>query len=86
MFLTAARDVHLHLFSRGAAEVRRMLRFRDRLRASALDRLRYERVKRELAQKQWPDMNAYAQAKTRVIEEFLKADDQNREGVESKSD
>lgn len=49
MFLTAARDVHLHLFSRGAAEVRRMLRFRDRLRASALDRLRYERVKRELA-------------------------------------
>jgi GrpB-like predicted nucleotidyltransferase (UPF0157 family) len=49
------------------------LAFRDRLRRNAEDRRRYEHVKRELAAKEWPDMNAYAQAKTEVIESIIAA-------------
>ncbi len=37
--------INLHVFSRGAAEVERMLRFRDRLRDDDAARERYARVK-----------------------------------------
>ena len=71
MFRTLDRDVHIHLFSVGCPEIQRNLTFRDRLRRNAEDRERYERVKRELAAKDWPDMNAYARAKTEVIESII---------------
>ena len=71
MFRTPARDVHIHVFSAGCTEVERMLMFRDRLRANVGDRQRYEAVKRELASREWPHMNAYADAKSGVIEEVL---------------
>ena len=35
------------------------------------DRQLYEETKRRLAARQWPDMNAYAAAKTEVIEAIL---------------
>lgn len=73
MLRTPARDVHLHVLSRGATEIERYLIFRDRLRRSAADRRLYEATKRRLAAQPWPDMNAYADAKTEVIEALLAA-------------
>jgi len=73
MLRTPAQDVHVHVYSDGCPEVARNLAFRDRLRRNADDRRRYERTKRELAAKEWPDMNAYADAKTEVIESILAA-------------
>jgi GrpB-like predicted nucleotidyltransferase (UPF0157 family) len=71
MFRTPELDVHVHVFSQGCSEVDRMLAFRERLRHLPEDRLRYEAVKRELAGREWPDMNAYADAKTEVVESIL---------------
>jgi len=71
MFRTLNKDVHVHIYSAGCPEIQRNLAFRDRLRRNALDRRRYEQVKRELAAKEWPDMNAYAQAKTEIIESII---------------
>lgn len=73
MFRTLDRDVHIHIYSAGCPEIGRNLTFRDRLRRSAEDRKRYEQVKRELAAKDWPDMNAYALAKTEVVESIIAA-------------
>ena len=71
MFRTPERDVHVHLWESGAAEIDRHLAFRDRLRRDADARDRYERVKRELAGREWDDMNEYAQAKSAIIAEIL---------------
>jgi GrpB-like predicted nucleotidyltransferase (UPF0157 family) len=71
MFRTPERDVHIHVYSEGCREIGRNLTFRDRLRQSDDDRRRYELKKRELAKCDWPDMNAYAEAKTGVIEEII---------------
>ena len=73
MFRTSEEDVHVHVYSPGCEEIRRCLTFRDRLRRNVEDRNRYERTKRELAAKDWPDMNAYANAKTEVIEGIIAA-------------
>ncbi|MCC9607081.1 GrpB family protein [Blastopirellula sp. JC732] len=73
MLRTPERDVHIHVYSTGCVEIDRNLAFRDRLRQCAEDRIRYERVKRELAQRSWDDMNQYAAAKTEVIESVLSA-------------
>jgi GrpB-like predicted nucleotidyltransferase (UPF0157 family) len=71
MFRTPERDVHIHIYSAGCPEIQRNLTFRDCLRRSIDDRRRYEQTKRELAKKEWFDMNAYANAKTEVIESIL---------------
>ena len=76
MFRTPEQDVHIHIYSAGCLEIQRSLRFRERLRRNIDDRRRYEKTKRELAAKEWPDMNAYADAKTEVIESICSiADD-----------
>jgi GrpB-like predicted nucleotidyltransferase (UPF0157 family) len=67
MFRTPERDVHVHVWCDSDPEVERHLRFRDRLRASAEDRAAYEQLKRELAARDWPDMNYYAEAKGELI-------------------
>jgi GrpB-like predicted nucleotidyltransferase (UPF0157 family) len=64
---TPARDVHVHVYGRGAAAVEDYLLLRDRLRADAEDRALYERTKRELIARRWDDMNDYADAKTDVV-------------------
>ena len=69
MLRTPTRDVHVHLWS-DAGEVRRHLLFRDWLREDAADRERYAAVKRELATREWGDMNDYADAKSPVITEI----------------
>ena len=71
MFRTPDLDVHVHIFSVGCVEIRRLLAFRDRLKSSAEDCSLYESVKRTLAQENWPDMNAYALAKSDVVEQII---------------
>ena len=71
MFRTPELDVHVHIFSTGCVEVARHLAFRDHLRNHAEDRMRYEALKRRLAKEDWADMNAYANAKSELVEEIL---------------
>jgi len=71
MFRTPARDVHIHLWRDGDPEVARYLSFRDRLRRSPADRVAYQRLKQELATRDWTDMNDYAEAKGPFIEAVL---------------
>ncbi|GHF55627.1 GrpB-like predicted nucleotidyltransferase (UPF0157 family) [Amycolatopsis bartoniae] len=63
--------VNLHCYPPDDVEVRRYLAFRDRLRASDEDRDRYAALKRELAQREWRDVNYYAEAKRPLIFEIL---------------
>jgi GrpB-like predicted nucleotidyltransferase (UPF0157 family) len=71
MFRTPEKDVHVHVYSPGCPEIQRYLTFRDRLRRNVQDRNRYERTKRELSAKDWTSMDAYANAKTEVIEDVI---------------
>jgi GrpB-like predicted nucleotidyltransferase (UPF0157 family) len=68
MLRTPTRDVHVHLWA-DASEVERHLLFRDWLRIDTPDRDRYAATKRELATREWGDMNDYADAKSPVIAE-----------------
>lgn len=73
MLRTPALDVHVHVYTFGCPEIERVLTFRDRLRRNGDDRARYEQTKRELAAREWPDMNVYAEAKTEVVESIIAA-------------
>jgi GrpB-like predicted nucleotidyltransferase (UPF0157 family) len=64
--------VNLHVFSASCPETDRMVRFRDRLRSNRPDRDRYACLKRELAERDWADVDQYAAAKTDVITEILR--------------
>ena len=68
---TAEKDLSTHVFPVDCQNVERNLTFRDRLQTNAADRNRYEKEKRGLARTRWPDMNAYAAAKTAMIEEII---------------
>jgi GrpB-like predicted nucleotidyltransferase (UPF0157 family) len=70
MFRTPEQDVHIHAFSAGCDEVKRQIAFRDRLRTNVDERLLYESVKQKLAKEDWPDMDAYARAKSEVVEQI----------------
>jgi GrpB-like predicted nucleotidyltransferase (UPF0157 family) len=71
MVRTPDRSVHIHIYSEGSMEIDRYLIFRNRLRSSADDRLRYESVKRRLAEMDWSDINEYAEAKSEVVESII---------------
>jgi GrpB-like predicted nucleotidyltransferase (UPF0157 family) len=64
---TPERDVHLHVFTVGCEEVTRMVAFRDHLRTDDADRALYESTKHELARRNWPTGQHYADAKTAVV-------------------
>jgi GrpB-like predicted nucleotidyltransferase (UPF0157 family) len=64
-------DINLHVFSEGASEIERMLRFRDRLRTCAEEREKYAQAKRRLAQRKWRYVQDYAEAKTAIIREIM---------------
>ncbi|WEO76380.1 GrpB family protein [Cryobacterium sp. SO2] len=68
---TPARDVHLHVLPPATAAEADYLDLRDWLRVNADDRALYARTKRDLAARDWTDMNYYADAKTPVIAEVL---------------
>ena len=71
MFRTPERDVHLHIYEPGDEAVQDYLDLRDWLRQSASDRALYAATKRQLAQREWSDMNYYADAKSEVILDIL---------------
>jgi GrpB-like predicted nucleotidyltransferase (UPF0157 family) len=71
MFRTPELDVHVHVWPSGSPSIADDLAFRDRLRASPEDRAAYEALKRELAARDWPDMNHYAEAKGPLIRAIL---------------
>jgi GrpB-like predicted nucleotidyltransferase (UPF0157 family) len=71
MVRTPALDVHVHICTAGSEWERRHLLFRDWLRANADDRDAYARLKRRLAEQDWPGMNAYADAKGPLIAEII---------------
>ena len=73
MLGTPAKDVHVHVYSPTSPEIERYLTFRDRLRENARERQFYEETKRRLATQSWTDMDAYASAKTGVIEAIIAA-------------
>ena len=64
-------NVNLHVYSPGCPEIERYLIFRDRLRGHPEDRARYQRVKRELAERDWTYVQEYADAKTEVVEGII---------------
>ncbi len=64
-------NINLHVFSRGCPEIERMLLFRDWLRSNDAERELYQRVKRELAQREWKYVQNYADAKTEVVEAII---------------
>lgn len=64
------RDVHVHILEPDDPAAADYLLLRDHLRTDEADRRLYEDTKRELTSRTWSDMNAYADAKTAVIEEI----------------
>lgn len=68
MVRTPERDVHVHILEHSDPRGADYLLLRDRLRTNAADRELYAKTKHALAAQDWPDMNAYADAKTDVIE------------------
>lgn len=69
MLRTPQKDVHV--FSAGSPEIGRYLLLRDRLRRDDGERELYARTKRELASKDWPSVDHYAEAKTEIIEGII---------------
>ena len=69
---TDQRDVHIHFLESNDPAADDYLLLRDHLRADSEDRHLYEVTKRDLMTREWSDMNAYAEAKTSVIEEIKK--------------
>lgn len=62
---------NVHCYPPDHREVRKYLAFRDRLRTSSEDRARYEALKRQLAEREWADVNYYAEAKGPLINVIL---------------
>lgn len=64
-------NINMHVFSAGCPEIDRMLLFRGWLREHPEDRERYEALKRELAARDWPYVEDYADAKTGFVEGII---------------
>lgn len=71
MFKGPGADVNLHVFTKGCAEIGRMLMFRDWLRGNEGDRALYEQTKRTLARREFKNTQEYADAKGAVVKEIL---------------
>jgi GrpB-like predicted nucleotidyltransferase (UPF0157 family) len=63
--------VNVHVFTAGSTEIERMLVFRDHLRVNELDRELYESTKAALAEREWTNVQQYADAKTDVVKVIL---------------
>lgn len=71
-------NVNLHVFSPGAAEIDRMITFRDHLRTNPDDLRLYEATKRELASREWKYVQNYADAKSAVVLEIMERAEQGK--------
>jgi GrpB-like predicted nucleotidyltransferase (UPF0157 family) len=70
--LTGPGDgVHLHVFTDDSPEIRRMIAFRDRLRADDGERATDEAAKRRLASRDWTYVQDYADAKGTIVEAIV---------------
>ena len=69
---TSGRRVNVHCYAPGVDAIEDYRLLREYLRADPEARRRYEAVKRELAGREWPDMNHYAEAKGPVIRALLR--------------
>ncbi|HEX5280303.1 MAG TPA: GrpB family protein [Micropepsaceae bacterium] len=70
-FKSLAPEANIHVFTSGCEEIARMIQFRDRLRANAADRARYEQTKKDLACRTWKYVQMYADAKSEIVREIL---------------
>ena len=64
-------NINLHVHPPDSPEIDRYLLFRERLRHHPGDRAHYQRVKRELAERDWTYVQQYADAKSEVVEEII---------------
>jgi GrpB-like predicted nucleotidyltransferase (UPF0157 family) len=64
-------NVNLHVYPPGCPEIERYLLFRERLRTHPEERAHYQRVKRELAERDWTYVQEYADAKSEVVEGII---------------
>jgi GrpB-like predicted nucleotidyltransferase (UPF0157 family) len=71
MMRTPGRTAHLHFYEPGHEAIAAYLDLRDRMRADDTDRDLYAATKRELAERDWNDVNEYAEAKSEVIAGIL---------------
>jgi GrpB-like predicted nucleotidyltransferase (UPF0157 family) len=71
MLVRSEPGINLHVFSANCPEIDRILVFRDWLRRNTADRDLYARTKLALAEREWKDVQHYADAKTPVIDEIL---------------
>lgn len=71
LFRGADTEINLHVLSDGCPEIKRILMFRDRLRANREDRDLYAQTKLNLAKLEWADVQKYADAKTAIVEKIL---------------
>jgi GrpB-like predicted nucleotidyltransferase (UPF0157 family) len=71
MMRTPTKDAHLHLYEPDAPAIADHRNLRDGLRTHPGDRELYAAIKRDLARRQWEDMNCYAEAKSGVIDQIL---------------
>jgi GrpB-like predicted nucleotidyltransferase (UPF0157 family) len=71
MLRTPDLGVHVHTYADDDPESERYLVFRDRLRGDAEERAAYERLKRELATRDWADRQDYADAKSELVEAII---------------
>ena len=71
LFKRLEPNVNLHVFTVGSYEVERMLAFAEQLRVNPVDRELYESTKAALAEREWPTIQDYADAKTEVVEGIL---------------
>jgi GrpB-like predicted nucleotidyltransferase (UPF0157 family) len=71
LFTGPDTTINLHMFTVGAAEIDRMLLFRDWLRANDADRDAYLQVKRDLARRTWRHVQHYADSKTAIVQQIM---------------
>nr|WP_208379854.1 GrpB family protein [Microbacterium endophyticum] len=71
MLRTPNLDAHVHICTAGSEWEENHLLFRDWLRQHPADRDAYAVLKRQLATRDWADMNQYSDAKTSFITEIL---------------
>lgn len=74
-------DAHVHVLEPDDPAAEDYLLFRDQLRRDPSDRALYEQTKRDLISRDWASMDAYADAKTEVVE-AIKARARQRRGGE----
>ncbi|BDR60303.1 GrpB family protein [Lactobacillus xylocopicola] len=70
MFIGNKNQLHIHVYGPKSEEARDLVLFRDWLRINQADRLKYQALKEQLAQRSWQTVQDYADAEGPVITEI----------------